>query len=106
MTGSDHYWYALYNSNQLQGYAQWVCSNLAYTGNNNTRYIEYCKKIAVQFTDTLGDTQLMKTTKVQTLPIYLNHALKHLPQSTDPRAGLGSKYVMAKPAQFVKLSER
>ena len=41
MTGSDHYWYALYNSNQLQGYAQWVCSNLAYTGNNNTRYIEY-----------------------------------------------------------------
>ena len=38
-------------------------------------------------------------------PIYRNHALKHLPQSTEPRAILGSKYVMATPAQFVKLSE-
>ena len=46
----------------------------------------------------------MKSTKVQTSPIYRNSALKHLPQS-EPRAVLGSKYVMAKPA-FVKLSER
>ena len=43
----------------------------------------------------------MKSTKVQTSPIYLNRTLEHLPQSTEPRAVLGSKYVMAKPAQFV-----
>ena len=48
----------------------------------------------------------MKSTKVQTSPIYRSHALKHIPQSTQPRAVLGSKYVMATPAQFVKLSER
>ena len=50
----------------------------------------------------------MKNTKVQTSTIilYRNRALKHIPQSTEPRALLGSKYVMAKPAQFVKLSER
>ena len=36
---------------------------------------------------------------------YRNCALKHLPQS-EPHAILGSKYVMATPAQFVKLSER
>ena len=48
----------------------------------------------------------MKSTKVQTSPIYRNRTLEHLPQSTEPRAVLGSKYVMAKPAQFVKLSER
>ena len=51
-------------------------------------------------------TVIMKSTKVQTSPIYRNHALEHLPQSTEPRAVLGSKYVMAKPTQFVKLSER
>ena len=46
-------------------------------------------------------------TKVQTSPIiYRNRALRHFPQSTEPRAVLGSKYVMATPAQFVKLSER
>ena len=44
--------------------------------------------------------------KVQTSPIYRNHTLEHLPQSTEPRAVLGSKYVMAMPTQFVKLSER
>ena len=38
----------------------------------------------------------MKSTKMQTSPIYLNHALKHLPQS-EPRAILGSKYAMATP---------
>ena len=27
---------------------------------------------------------LMKSTKVQTSPVYRNHALKHLPQSTEP----------------------
>ena len=48
----------------------------------------------------------MKSTKVQTSPIYRNRTLEHLPQSTEPHAVLGSKYVMAKPAQFVKLSER
>ena len=48
----------------------------------------------------------MKSTKVQTSPIYRSHALKHIPQSTEPPAVLGSKYVMATPAQFVKLSER
>ena len=48
----------------------------------------------------------MKSTKVQTSPIYRNHTLEHLPQSTEPRAVLGSKYVMAKPTQFVKPSER
>ena len=41
---------------------------------------------------------LMKSTKVQTSPIYRNYTLEHLPQSTEPRAVLGSKYVMAKPA--------
>ena len=50
--------------------------------------------------------KVMKSTKVQTSPVYLSHALKHIPQSTEPRAVLGSKYVMATPAQFVKLSER
>ena len=49
---------------------------------------------------------IMKSTKVQTSPIYRSRALKHIPQSTEPRAVLGSKYVMATPAQFVKLSER
>ena len=48
-------------------------------------------------------TVKMKSTKVQTSPIYRNRALRHLPQSTEPRAVLGSKYVMATPAQFVKL---
>ena len=50
----------------------------------------------------------MKSTEVQTSPIhvYRSHALEHLPQSTEPRAVLGSKYVMDKPTQFVKLSER
>ena len=48
----------------------------------------------------------MKSTKVQTSPVYLNHALKQLRQSTESRAVLGSKHVMATPAQFVKLSER
>ena len=51
---------------------------------------------------------IMKSTKVQTSPIilYRSHALEHLPQSTEPRAVLVSEYVMAKPTQFVKLSER
>ena len=51
---------------------------------------------------------IMKSTKVQTSPIilYRSHALEHLPQSTEPRAVLGSKYVMPKSTQFVKLSER
>ena len=49
---------------------------------------------------------IMKSTKVQTSPIYRSHALKHIPQSTEPRAVLGSKYAMATPAEFVKLSER
>ena len=31
--------------------------------------------------------------EVQTSPINRNHALKHLTQSTEPRAVLGSKYV-------------
>ena len=48
----------------------------------------------------------MKSTKVQTSPISLNRALRHLPQSTEPRAVLGSKCIMATPAQFVSLSER
>ena len=48
----------------------------------------------------------MKSTKVQTSPIFRHHALKLLPQSTEPRAVLGSKCIMAKPAQFMKLSER
>ena len=48
----------------------------------------------------------MKSTEVQTSPIYRNHALEHLPQSTESRAVLGSKYVMATPAEFVKLIER
>ena len=42
----------------------------------------------------------IKSTKVQTSPMYRNSALKHLPQ-LEPRAVLGSRYVMAKPA-FVK----
>ena len=50
-------------------------------------------------------TLQMKSTEVQTSPIqYRNHTLEHLPQSTDPRAVSGSKYIMA--TQFVKLSER
>ena len=45
----------------------------------------------------------MKSTEVQTSPISRNRTLKHLPQSTEPRAVLlGSKYAMATPAQFVK----
>ena len=49
----------------------------------------------------------MKSTEVQTSPISRNRTLKHLPQSTEPRAVLlGSKYAMDTPAQFVKLSER
>ena len=47
----------------------------------------------------------MKSTKVQTSPIYVDRAAKHRPQS-EPRAIVGSKYAMATPAQFVKLSER
>ena len=50
-----------------------------------------------------GNYSSMKSTEVQTSPIYRNRTLEHLPQSTEPRAVLGSKYVMAKPAQFVKL---
>ena len=48
----------------------------------------------------------IKSTKVQTSPIFQHHALRLLPQSTEPRAVLGSKCIMAKPAQFVKFSER
>ena len=47
----------------------------------------------------------MKSTKVQTLPIYVYCVTKHRPQS-EPCAIVGSKYAMATPAQFVKLSER
>ena len=53
-----------------------------------------------------GIQQGNQVNEVQTSPIYRNHTLKHLPQSTEPRAVLGSRYVMAKPTQFVKLSER
>ena len=41
----------------------------------------------------------MKSTKVQTSPISINRALRHLPQSTEPRAVLGSKCIMATPAE-------
>ena len=58
----------------------------------------------IQYSNMYGNFFLMKSTKVQTSPIYRNHALNHLPQSTDQHAVSGSKYVMAKPAQFVKLS--
>ena len=48
----------------------------------------------------------MKSAEVQSSPIYRNRALKHLLPS-EPHAVLGSKYmyVMAKPAQFAKLSD-
>ena len=61
--------------------------------------------ISVTFLAKLVHT-IMKSTEVQTSPIYRSHALKHIPQSTEPRAVLGSKYAMATPAEFVKLSER
>ena len=51
------------------------------------------------------EVRTMKSTKVPII-LYRSHALEHLPQSTEPRAVLGSKYVMATPTQFVKLSER
>ena len=39
-------------------------------------------------------------------PLPRSRLVWHLLQSTEPRAVLGLKYVMAMPAQFVKLGER
>ena len=68
----------------------------------------YTRTVEPPETPNKGNDEQMKSTKVQTSPIILHrsHALEHLPQSTEPGAVLGSKYVMAKPTQFVKLSER
>ena len=69
-------------------------------------YIESTTVLSDKAVITYEVQLIMKSTKVQTSPIYRSHALKHIPQSTEPRAVLGSKYVMATPTQFVKLSER
>ena len=46
----------------------------------------------------------MKSTEVQTSPI-ISKLRPHVTPISEPRAILGSKYAMATPAQFVKLSE-
>ena len=46
----------------------------------------------------------MKSTKVQTSPISRSRALRHLHNQQTHVQSLGSKYVMATLAQFVKLN--
>ena len=49
-----------------------------------------CTQQVLKITLRVRALYIMKSTKVQTSPIYRNRALKHLPQS-EPRAILGSK---------------